>query len=242
MRYSSPEISTGRGDAMPTILLINPNSSQATTAMMVAMAQAAAGGAAEVRGVTAADGPGMITTAAALAASVAGVVEIGMRDGPAVSGVIVGAFGDPGAEILRERLSVPVTGICAAAMLEAAGTGTGPGRRFAVATTTPDLVAAIDARAATLGLAALYAGTWLTPEDPFELVADPQRLERALGHAVERAIREGGAEAVIIGGGPLSAAAAALAEVFPQPIVAPVAAAVRRLLSAGLSRRDGHVR
>lgn len=240
MRYSSPEISTGRGDAMPTILLINPKSSQATTAMMVAMAQAAAGGAAEVRGVTAADGPGMITTAAALAASVAGVVEIGMRDGPAVSGVIVGAFGDPGAEILRERLSVPVTGICAAAMLEAAGTGTG--RRFAVATTTPDLVAAIDARAATLGLAALYAGTWLTPEDPFELVADPQRLERALGHAVERAIREGGAEAVIIGGGPLSAAAAALAEVFPQPIVAPVAAAVRRLLSAGLSRRDGHVR
>lgn len=227
---------------MPTILLINPNSSQATTAMMVAMAQAAAGEAAEIRGVTAADGPNMITTAAALEASVAGVVEIGLREGPVVSGVIVGAFGDPGADMLKERLAVPVTGICAAAMLEAAGQGGDVGRRFAVATTTPDLVAAIDARADALGLASLYAGTWLTPEDPFDLVVDPQRLERALGRAVERAIAEGGAEAVIIGGGPLSAAAAALAGAFPQPIVAPVAAAVRRLLPAGLSRRDGHVR
>jgi Asp/Glu/hydantoin racemase len=41
-----------------------------------------------------------------------------------------------------------------------------------------------------------------------------------------------GAEAVIIGGGPLGQAAIALTPRFTTPIVAPIPAAVRRLLRA----------
>ena len=89
----------------------------------------------------------------------------------------------------------------------------------------------IDASAAGLGLGSTYAGTWLTSGDAASLTADPQRLESALADAVAACL-DAGAEAVIIGGGPLSAAAAALADRFAVPIIAPVAAAARWVIAA----------
>lgn len=211
---------------MLPILLINPNTSQATTAMMVAMAQDTAGTSARIRGETATRGPSMITTPEALATAEARVIEIAVREAETCAGIIVAAFGDPGAAALKRRLAVPVVGICEAAMLEAATYG----GRFAVATTTPALVARIAESAALLGLGDRYAGTWITDGDPAALVGDPQWLETALAGAVEACIRDGGASSVIIGGGPLSRAAAALSARFLVPIVAPVAAAVRALI------------
>ena len=95
---------------MLPILLINPNTSQATTDMMVAMAQDTAGTSARIRGETATRGPSMITTPKALAASEAGVVEIAVREAGTCAGIIVAAFGDPGAAALKRRLAVPVVG------------------------------------------------------------------------------------------------------------------------------------
>lgn len=211
---------------MLPILLINPNTSPATTEMMVAMARETARLRVPVRGMTAAQGPSVITTVEALDAAAIGVVEIGLREAAGTSGVIVAAFGDPGAAELKQRLAVPVIGICEAAMLEAAAGG----RRFAVVTTTLNLVARIGEHAARLGLGRQYVGTWVTPGDAVDLAGDCRRLETALAVAVATGIRESDAEAVIIGGGPLSHAAAALADRFAVPIIAPVAAAVRRLV------------
>jgi len=202
------------------LLLINPNSSQATTDMMVAMAGFG------VTGITATGAPPMITTAEALDAAAAEVVQIGLREAPGHDAVIVAAFGDPGVAELRAA-GLRVVGICEAAMRNAAEGG----RRFAVATTTPGLVARIDAKAAALGWSAQYAGCWLTPGDPLALSADPELLREALAKAVAAAISEGKAEAVIIGGGPLSAAAAALEKRFAVPVIAPVAAAVAECIN-----------
>ncbi|MFE0753682.1 aspartate/glutamate racemase family protein [Inquilinus sp. NPDC058860] len=212
-----------RGPA-PRILLINPNTSHATTAMMVALAQAEAGDRMAVEGTTAASGVPMILDEAALAASADQVVAIGTRAAGA-AGMIVAAFGDPGLDTLRGSVTVPVVGLCEAGMLEAAAGG----RRFGVATTTPGLAAAIDAKARALGLGPLYTGIRLTPGDPAALVADPQRLEQALADAVVLAIERDGAEAVVIGGGPLGRAAGALERRFAVPVIGPVPAAVRRL-------------
>ena len=131
---------------MPRILLINANSSEATTAMMVGIARGVVPETISVVGATATRSPPMIVTAEALAAAADEVIEIGMREAGAVAGVIVGAFGDPGLASLQRQLPIPVVGICQAAMLEAATDG----RRFGVATTTPDLVAAIDQTGARL--------------------------------------------------------------------------------------------
>jgi allantoin racemase len=208
------------------ILLINPNSNHATTDMMVRIAQSSASADIEVVGATAPHSPMMIVDAEALAASAPQVVEIGLGVGKNVSGIIISAFGDPGFADLKRQSDVPVVGIAEAAMLAASDKG----RRFGVATTTPKLAASIDARAAELGLAQLYTGTRLTSEDPNKLVADPTRLIEALRQAVSACVELDKAEAVIIGGGPLGNAATALTPMFSIPVIAPIPAAVHRLM------------
>jgi allantoin racemase len=210
------------------ILLINPNTSRDTTAMMVAIARSCVPDGIAVLRATATRGPPMIVTAEALTAAADEVVEIGLREAAGAAGIIVGAFGDPGLETLRRNLSIPVIGICEAAMLEAAAGG----RRFGVATVTPELAEPIAARARDLGLAHLFTGIRLTPGDPLALTADPARLQQCLADAVAQCFDEDQAEAVVIGGGPLGQAAVGLAQSFGQPIIAPIPAAVRRLTAA----------
>jgi Asp/Glu/hydantoin racemase len=211
---------------MNPILLINPNSSSATTAMMVTIARGCAPAGSTVTGVTATRSPPMIVSAEALEASADEVLEIGVRNAADYSGIIIGAFGDPGLALMRQRCSIPVVGICEAAMIQAAAGG----RRFGVATTTPELAAAIARRADQLRLAHLYTGIRLTTGDPLALTADPPLLQRRLGEAVALCIERDGAQAVIIGGGPLGNAAIALTQKFRQEIIAPIPAAVSRLV------------
>jgi Asp/Glu/hydantoin racemase len=209
------------------ILLINPNSSVDTTAMMVEIAQATGQGEVSVAGITATRSPPMIVTAGQLSAAAAEVIEIGVREAPKFSGIIVSAFGDPGLDQLRRQVSVPAAGLCEASMIEASMGG----RRFGIATVTPQLVVPIEQRARDLGLMHLYTGIRLTSGDPAQLAAKPLDLERALAAAVAQCFEEDHAEAVIIGGGPLGQAAVGLARSFDQPIIAPIPAAVRRLMA-----------
>ncbi len=218
---------------MKPVLLINPNSSAATTAMMVAIAQDCAGEGIAVTGATATRSPPMIVLAKDLAAAGPEVVEIGLRHADAVSGVVVSAFGDPGLDALRTQISIPAIGICEASMLEAASGG----RRFGVATVTPDLAVPIEGRARDLGLLSLYTGIRLTPGDPVALAADAEQLERQLAKTVTECLEIDGAQAVIIGGGPLGQAAIGLARSFKAPIIAPIPAAVRRLSTLLLRSR-----
>lgn len=214
----------------PHLLLINPNSSLTTSRMMRDIAQRAAGSRGAVVDATAVRSPSMIVTAAELEASAAEVVEIGtayVAAHPAgCVGIIVAAFGDPGLEALRARVTVPVVGICEASM-QAAAQG---GRRFAVATVTPDLVASIAAAAAHHGLAALFTGTRVSGGDARALAQEPERLAATLGDLVRACIGEDGAQAVIIGGGPLGEAAETLQPLFPVPVLAPIRCAVDLLL------------
>ncbi|GGR56089.1 aspartate/glutamate racemase family protein [Streptomyces roseolus] len=221
---------------MALVALVNPNTDRATTATMAAIARRTLRpeDGYEVRGVTVAAGPPMLVDEELLRASVRHVLDaadalLAAPEGPEVAALVVGAFGDPGVEDLRARTTVPVIGIAEAALREAGADG----RRFGIATTTPGLAAAIDARTARLGWSAQYTGVRLTPGDPHRLAADPAEMTERLADAVDRCVREDGAEAVVIGGGPLGEAAEALRHRFPVPVVGPVPAAsreVRRLL------------
>jgi len=179
-----------------------------------------------LEGITATRGVPMILDDTQLAASASGVVEMGMEASRLFDGIIIGAFGDPGIEQLREATDVPVVGICEASMIEAsAGT-----RRFGIATVTPNLIASFAGKAEALGLKHLFTGTRLTKGDPETLASDPALLANELAIAVEASFALDGAEAVIIGGGPLGQAAAELGQRFSAPIVAPITAAIRLLL------------
>lgn len=210
----------------PHILLINPNSSKATSEMMHAIALNALAGRLAVKTVTASRAPSMIVTPEQLTASAAEVVELGTAHGKACAGIIVSAFGDPGLAELRRKVAVPVVGISEASMIEASEGG----RRFGVATSTPDLAEAIGQRAHDLGLAHLYTGIRCTAGDPVALAADPALLIEALAGAVGACIGEDGAQAVVIGGGPLGEAAQALRPRFGKPVLGPIPSAVERIV------------
>jgi Asp/Glu/hydantoin racemase len=211
------------GARMPHVALINPNTSSATTERMLAIARAHGSPSLEITGLTAQFGVSLITNAAELAVASDAVVDLARDLDPSVDAVIVAAFGDPGLDRLRKLHPMPIVGIGEASLLEAAAGG----RRFAVVTTTPDLEASIDQMVAELHLADGYAGVVLTREEPRALMLLPDRLETALAAAITTAISVHGVDVVIIGGGPLAAAAKALTGYFSIPIIEPIPAAVR---------------
>ncbi|MFE0734916.1 aspartate/glutamate racemase family protein [Streptomyces sp. NPDC058855] len=209
------------------MVLINPNTSTATTAMMTSLARRALGPARPVRGVTVRRGPAMLTDPAALRAAAPEVLAAGLRAaaGGDCAGLLVAAFGDPGLDLLRAAAPVPVVGIGEAALLEAAAHGT----PFGIATTTPLLADAITERVTALGLAGRYTGLRLTTGSPERLSADPVLLLDRLERAVRACAERDGARAVVIGGGPLGEAAERLRPHTPVRLVAPIPAACRAI-------------
>ena len=205
------------------IVMINPNTSAATTETMVTIARAVAPEA-EIDGVTATFGAPLITNPASLAVAADAVVALaGVVSEREPDGVIVAAFGDPGLAPLRKRLSCPATGIAEAGMAEAARGG----RRFAVVTTTHDLAPSIERSAVAYGHGDLFAGTSLTEGDPTQLMSVPGQLAAAMEAACRHAVEKLGVEAIVIGGGPLAQLAGVLRERLDTTIVDPIAAAVR---------------
>lgn len=215
----------------PAIVLINPNSNSAATDSMARLAQEAAGDQARIIGRTNEHAPKLLTTPDDMAAAARGVVEIGRQAAgeEGVAAIIVSAFSDPGLAELRKALpETPVVGIGEEAFHQAARNG----RAFAIVTITPDpaLVDSFRAKAEELGYLDQFRGVQVTPGDPNQLVEDPQRLDAALAEAVKRAVLENGAEAVIMGGGPLSAPATRIQPQFDVPLVVAVTAATNAAL------------
>jgi Asp/Glu/hydantoin racemase len=217
---------------MTRLLLINPNTSRAATETMAAIARTALPEGASLATFTAPFGAPLITSEALLATAKDAVLTLvpELRAAPC-EGVIVAAFADPGLAELRAALVSPVTGIAEAGMMEAAEGE----RAFAVVSPIPELQKLIADYAAGLGLGRFYLGSVLTLGDPCALVADDQRLVEALAVACDKAVRDLGAEAIVIGGGPLAVAARALQGSIAVPLVEPVPAAVRLAL-----RRASH--
>ena len=217
------------------ILLVNPNSREATTAMMVAIAKSVATDGFDIVGATATRAPQMIVSAEALDAAGPEVEEIARAHQDSYDGIIVAAFGDPGLAGIKAALKLPAVGIGESAMLEAAENS----RRFGVATTTPLLKSRIDALPDVLGLRSCYTGTRFAEGDPEALMRDPARLRASLAGAVEACIAQDGAEAVIIGGGPLGEAARELQPMVAVPVIAPIPSAVARIIRLITSRAAG---
>lgn len=177
----------------------------------------------DVQGWTAPAGPALLTSMTVLRAAAEHVAAAEVPDG--IGGIIVSAFGDPGRAALAARLDIPVIGIGESAALAAASGG----RRFAVVTHTPELVVGIDMLMRATTPSGAYLGTFLTDGDPLTLSADEKALDAALLAATYQAW-SAGAEAVIVGGGPLGQSAERLCNLAPCDLVAPIPEAARRML------------
>lgn len=219
-------------NAIKTIMLINPNSNEEATKSMADLAQREVGSQLQILSRSNESAPKLLTTPQDMRDAAMGVVALGVAAAAdeKVVALIVSAFSDPGIEELRARVSIPVFGIGESVFHEAAKGG----RAFGIVTVTPDeqLLASFRKKAEELGYAEQYRGVRVTPGDPLELMSSDAQLDAALGAAVLASIEEDGAQAVIMGGGPLSASALRLQANFNIPLLVAVNAAARAAVNS----------
>lgn len=208
---------------MPRLLVINPNTSENVT---VALGRHMAGQVPsgwEVRTATAGFGAAYIVSEASYAIAAHAVLEAWAQADPH-DAVLIGCFGDPGLEALRELSPVPVIGLAESSMREAASHG-----RFAIVTGGSRWPAILQRRAVAAGLGAQLAGIEVLPESGAELLADPRRAHQRLLDAAHAARMRFGADAVLIGGAALAGMGDAIAAGLGFPVVDNVSAAARAL-------------
>ena len=226
------------------ILLANPNTTQAVTDQIAAVARAAAAPGTEIIAVTARSGPEYIATRAEAVLGGLATLELLADHAAGVDAAVVAAFGDPGLGGARELLSIPVLGMAEAAMLTACMLG----RRFAIVTFAVALEPWYQECVDYNGLGGRCAGVFCLDE-PFSAITNvaAEKAERILA-LTERAIAAG-ADVCILGGAPLAGVAAGIADRARVPLVDGVAAAVKqaevlaalrpRKATAGTFRRPG---
>jgi allantoin racemase len=211
---------------MRQLLVINPNTSASVSALLQQHVQAAAGAQVQVRTVTARFGAPYIADEAGYAVASHAALDAWAaalaQPGAAPDTVLIGCFGDPGLMALRESSPVPVTGLAEAAFVEATRHG-----RFAIVTGGVRWGPMLQRLAQALGHAPALAGIHTVAPTGAQLAADPQAARELLAQACRDAVRQLGAQAVILGGAGLAGMAAAIQGSLHVPLIDSVAAGAR---------------
>lgn len=211
------------------LLVINPNTSASTTALLDRHGRLVSDGLAELDVVTARFGPSYIASEAGHAIAAHAAMDAYAADRTAhgrPDAVVIGCFGDPGLFALRELADCPVTGLAEAAMLEAATQGP-----YAIVTggaAWPPMLLRL-AQALQLDERLVHIET-VAPSGA-ELAADPAWAEQVLTEACLAACRRAAPKCIIVGGAGLAGLAARLAAAVPVPLVDSVQAGVRHALA-----------
>lgn len=218
--------------SIPTILVVNPNTSAEMTAAIDRVGQAAAGNRAKVITLRSLNGPHTIEGALDAALGVAGMLEIVAAYPHPFDAVVVACFGDPGVDALRMLVRVPVVGIGAASFTQAAFIG----QRFAIVTPaigTPERYAAVTA---AMGLTRQFLGTYQTQLSVADFESDdPGVLDTLVFHA-QQAVKDG-AECLLFGCAGIADQIRDIEERAGVLCIASVAAGVTQALACVQHRR-----
>lgn len=179
----------------PTILVVNPNTSEEMTAAIERVARTTtAGTQAHAVTIRSQRGPHTIEGALDAALGVAGMLEVIAAYPEPFDAVVVACYGDPGVEAVRMLVRVPVIGIGAASFLQAACIAA----RFAIVTPsvgTPERYAAVTA---AMGLSRQFVGTYQTHLCVADFESgDPAVVDTLAFHA-QQAVKDG-AECLLFG-------------------------------------------
>ena len=216
----------------PTILVVNPNTSQDMTAAIDRVAQAAAGSSARVVTLRSQHGPHTIEGALDAALGVAGMLEVVGAYEQSFDAVVVACFGDPGVDALRLLVRVPVIGIGAASFTQAAFIS----QRFAIVTPvvgTPERYSAVTA---AMGLTRQFLGTYQTQLSVADFESDdPTVIDTLVFHA-QQAVKDG-AECLLFGCAGIADQIQEIAERVGVLCIASVAAGVSQAIACVRHRR-----
>ena len=221
---------------MRRLLLINPNTSPAISALLAGHAQAAGGPAVAVLARTARFGAPYIACEASYAVAAHAALDAwaaALAPGQAsFDAVLIGCFGDPGLFALRQASAVPVTGLAEASFIAAAQLG-----RFAVVTGGERWKPMLERLAGSLGFGPHLADIHVVQATGAELAADPAAARMLLGRACVEAAQQPGVRSVILGGAGLAGMAAAIQPDIAVPLIDSVLAGVGHALRMPASGR-----
>ena len=211
------------------LLIVNPNTSQATNVRIRAIAAPLVRERDDLEVVSAPSGIELIESVAQSNATVPAVLSVVDECHAHVDAIIIAAFSDPGLSEARQAASCHVFGISESAMKTAARIAD----RFAIVTLNAELRDAIAANATAYGYVGKLTGVRILPWSVATVSANPSIYRKEFAEACARAVAEDGAGAVIVGGGPLSGIADAIAHDLPVPVLDGVRCAVEMALASG---------
>ncbi|MCY7305904.1 MAG: aspartate/glutamate racemase family protein [Rhodoferax sp.] len=193
---------------MTRLLLINPNTTDAVTELLATHARALAPAGAVLTTRTARFGASYISSEtgvvlAAHAALDAWVLDVHQYRGDPPSAILIGCFGDPGIEALREISGCPVVGLASAALHEAARVG-----RWAVLTGGLPWVPILKRLAFSEGVGGNLAEVRAIAATGTQLAADPECARRMLRDACTELLHDHpGLQCIVLGGAALAGVA-----------------------------------
>lgn len=208
------------------ILLINANTTAAITDKLVAIANGMAPAGVVFEGATGRFGARYIASRAASAIAAHAALDAWAEHGAGVDAVLIGCFGDPGLDALREVAPVPVLGLADAAAAAAGG------RRFGVVTGGAAWKPMLEEFFAARGVGTQLAGVRTVAPSGGEIARDPEGALTQLAAACRVSVEEDGAEVVILGGAGLAGLATRLAARVPVPVLCSVEEGVRAAIAA----------
>jgi Asp/Glu/hydantoin racemase len=221
------------------LLVINPNISDDVTALIGAEARRSAAPGTELVVRTAGSGVEYIETrfesliaAGAVAEIIAEYSAGAFADGgpdsaavgrPAVDGIVIAAFGDPGMPALKELADVPVIGITEAALCAAALQG----HRFSIIAISDRIRPWYLDCVERFGLSGRLASIRSINEALSAIGSVQQDFKETLLALSRQAVAEDGADVVILAGAPLAGLARELRGQIPVPVVDGISAGIR---------------
>lgn len=218
------------------LLIVNPNISQSVTDIIEAEARRAASAGTELSMRTAQFGVAYIETRAEAAVGAFATLNELAEHYQGHDAAIVAAFGDPGLAAAREMLPIPVVGLTEAAVMSAAMLG----GRFSIVAISRRIRAWYQETVDMHGLAGRLASIRCLDEALVNIGTVQEDKGEQLLALCDAAVREDGADVIIIAGAPLAGLARSIADRIPVPVVDGVSSAVRHAESlAALAPRGG---
>ncbi len=215
------------------ILLINPNSTASMTAGIEKAARAAALPTSEVLAVSPEGVPPAIESDADVALCVPPSLALAEAEAARWDAIVIACHSDPGIDAVRERVLNPVIGIGEASYAAALAVG----RRFSLITLTERFLPRKREQIRRLGLLDRCASIRALGAGVLESHEGKDRLRDRYHREAEAALRQDGADAVVLGCSGMAGMAEDLQARLGAPVVDPVVAALKLAEACGPIRR-----
>jgi allantoin racemase len=219
---------------MPHLLVVNPNTTQAMTDDIARGARAVAGPDTTIDCVSPSRGPRSIEGHADEVLAAYNLVDVVAEARGKYDGVVIACYGDPAIAACREISDVPVVGIAEASMHMACLVA----HKWSIVTVLPRVKPLLEEVVHRNGLERRCASIRPAPLTVLEIEEDLDRAKRMMVDEARIAIRDEGAEAILLGCAGLGPIDKPMQEELGVPVFDGTACAVKlieSLLAYGVS-------